>query len=230
HFLGKIHQRVDGSTLDRAVLDVGRPRRLGAITGIVQHRVDGRVSGDLVGLLPEGVGRPLVFLLRQVTGRDDQLRVGFGGNLAGTVHRTQRRLRTIGADHYGLIGRHLPSTASFLTVRPVSSCLAGASLAADTMQATSLPPRTTLIVSPAATRSKHRPARFRSSSSPTHPLASGVMASTDSIRATSLPCRMTWIVSPAPTRSRYPQELLRSWPKPITCRIALRSLWSVVEK
>ncbi len=55
------------------------------------------------------------------------------------------------------------------------------------MRATSLPPRTTSIVSPAATRSKHRPARVRSSSSPTHPPTSGATAFDRSLRDRSRP-------------------------------------------
>jgi len=57
YFLSKIHQRMNGTPLDRAILDLGRPRRPCAIMCIVQHRVDGRGSGDLVALFPEGIGR-----------------------------------------------------------------------------------------------------------------------------------------------------------------------------
>src|SRR3984957_16695484 len=55
YFLSKIHQGMNGTALDRAILDVGRPRRPRAIVCIVQHRVDRRGSGDLVALLPEGI-------------------------------------------------------------------------------------------------------------------------------------------------------------------------------
>src|SRR3984885_9665856 len=57
YFLGKIHQRMNGTALDRTILDIGRPRRPRAIMCIVQHRVDRRSSGDLVALITEGIGR-----------------------------------------------------------------------------------------------------------------------------------------------------------------------------
>ena len=61
--------------------------------------------------------------IRQVRHRDDQLRVKCRGERGCVVHRTQRRVRAIGADHQGLIGAHFPCIPSAVssTERPAGS-------------------------------------------------------------------------------------------------------------
>ena len=77
------------------------PAACGAVPGLAQDRVDRRVACHLVALVLEHVGGPLIFALGEVRRRHDHLRARPSGDLAGLVHRTQRRIRPVRADHDG---------------------------------------------------------------------------------------------------------------------------------
>ena len=61
----------------------------------------GALPGHLVALVLEHVGGALILALREVRRRHDHLGVRPGGDLAGLVHRAQRRIRSVRADHDG---------------------------------------------------------------------------------------------------------------------------------
>src|SRR5262249_9457376 len=53
--LGQLHQRVDGGTDDRALLDVPSARVLGPVAGLPQDLIYGGIPVHLVARAPEGV-------------------------------------------------------------------------------------------------------------------------------------------------------------------------------
>ena len=109
--------------MNRSRLDILRPGRTRPVMGLPQGCIYGsHPVHHVVPLVPEdelgaainyaiGPGwpspAPLVHV-RQVHHRDNQSRVISRGECGCVLHRTQRRLRTIGADHQGLIGAHYP--------------------------------------------------------------------------------------------------------------------------
>ena len=70
------------------------------------------------------IGGPLILALREVGRRHDHLRARPGGDLAGFVHRAQRRIRSVRADDDGRVAAHsIPPSVSCNAIRDTNRWL-----------------------------------------------------------------------------------------------------------
>ena len=87
---GKIDESVDRCADDRPFLHVGGAGGHGPVLRLTQDGVDGGVARHLVSLVLEQVRCPGVLGGWEVGGRDDDLRIGPGGEVARAVDCAKR--------------------------------------------------------------------------------------------------------------------------------------------